>query len=261
MSSMILQICAYLCGLAGRGHNSLLQLVALNNTELPHISDTTTRGGQIQAVCCEAIVEGLSQPSNEISRVETSVISQDMTELDLFGMVKCGSDLTASDKGQTLNAIEIGVLNRHDTSISEQLLGPVINELSVDKAVDAVRLDLLHLGLHLLLLGLLELGQLACRANLDTCTKDLDLSLGLVDTNLLVENETLIEVRVTKLASSLLDDLDMVEVGRFETENGIDGKFGELSTVLGKNLGAECCSGNGEQILSEGLGVLAVVDG
>jgi hypothetical protein len=35
-----------------------------------------------------------------------------------------------------------------------------------------------------------------------------------VNTHLLVENETLVEVRVSELSSLLLDDLDVVEVGR-----------------------------------------------
>lgn len=35
--------------------------------------------------------------------------------------------------------------------MNDHLLGPVVNQLTVDKAVDAVGLDLFNLGLHLVL--------------------------------------------------------------------------------------------------------------
>ena len=59
------------------------------------------------------------------------------------------------DKRQPLNAIKVSVLNGHDTSVCKDLLGEVVDELAVDKAVEALADDVLHLGVHLLLLCLL----------------------------------------------------------------------------------------------------------
>lgn len=98
-----------------------------------------------------------------------------VAKADQLGMVKGRSDLASSDKSQTLNTIEISVLNRHDASISKQLLGPVVDKLSVDKAGNAVFLDLLNLGTHLLTLSTLQLFQLASALDADAGTKDLDL--------------------------------------------------------------------------------------
>lgn len=67
------------------------------------------------------------------------------------------------------------MLDGGNARVSEQLLGPVVDELAVDKAVDAVGLDLVHLGLHLVALGALELGELTGGIDTDASTKNLDL--------------------------------------------------------------------------------------
>lgn len=59
------------------------------------------------------------------------------------------------DKGQPLNAIKVGVLNSHDAGISKDLLREVVDELTVNKAVEALTDNVLHLDAHLLLLCLL----------------------------------------------------------------------------------------------------------
>ena len=137
------------------------------------------------------------------------------------------------------------MLDGADASIREELLWPVVDELSVDETVDAVCLDALNLGLHLLALSLLQLSELACRVDLDPCTEDLDLvrvhgcvgnqnlcvfyPLWLVHTELLVQDESLVQVRVLQLSASLFDDLNVREVGRSpQLEDGVDGKFRKL---------------------------------
>ena len=59
------------------------------------------------------------------------------------------------DQSKSLNAIKVGVLNGHDTSVRKDLLREVVDELAVDKAVEALTDDVLHFGAHLLLLCLL----------------------------------------------------------------------------------------------------------
>ena len=98
-----------------------------------------------------------------------------VSETDELGVVKGRGDLSSSDKGQTLNTIEISVLNRHDTGISEELLGPVVDQLSVDEASNTVLLDLLNFGFHLFALSALQLLQLASALDTNTSSKDLDL--------------------------------------------------------------------------------------
>jgi hypothetical protein len=133
-----------------------------------------------------------------------------VAELDVFGVVESAGDLGASDKCEALHTVEVGVLDRCNASVREKLLGPVVDELSVDETIDAVALDALDLGLHLLALRLLQLGQLAGSLNLYSRAEDLHLvcvhasvcnhdlgvlhALGLVDTKLFVQNEARVEV-------------------------------------------------------------------
>ncbi len=98
-----------------------------------------------------------------------------LPELDEVRPVEGARDLSAGDKCEALDALKVGVLDAHDAGLGEQGLGPVVDELAVDEAVDAVLLDLLHLGLHLLALGALELGELARALDAEARAKDLDL--------------------------------------------------------------------------------------
>lgn len=58
-----------------------------------------------------------------------------VSQLDLVWRVKCGDNFTASHEGQPLNAIEVGVLNCHNTSVGKQLLRVVVDKLSEIKNV------------------------------------------------------------------------------------------------------------------------------
>ena len=59
------------------------------------------------------------------------------------------------DHGKPLNAVKVSMLNGHDTGIGKDLLREVVDQLAVDKAVEAVADDILDLGSHLLLFCLL----------------------------------------------------------------------------------------------------------
>ncbi len=43
------------------------------------------------------------------------------------------------------------MLNRRDTRVGKELLGPVVDELTINKAVDSMGLDLFHFLLHFVL--------------------------------------------------------------------------------------------------------------
>lgn len=67
-----------------------------------------------------------------------------------------GYQVLTCDKCKSFNTIKVSVLNGHDASICKDLLREVVDELSVDKAVEALTDDVLHLGAHLLLFSLLN---------------------------------------------------------------------------------------------------------
>jgi hypothetical protein len=73
------------------------------------------------------------------------------TEFDEFRVIKGTCNFTTRDKRKSLDPIEISVFNRHDSGISKKLFRPVVNQLTIDKAVDAVSLDLFHFGFHFVL--------------------------------------------------------------------------------------------------------------
>lgn len=98
-----------------------------------------------------------------------------VTKLDELRMVKGGGDFTTSNKGQSLDTIEISMFNGHDSGIWKQLFRPVVDQLSVDKAGNVVSLDLIYFLLHLVLFSTLKFGELTGRVYTDTGTKNLDL--------------------------------------------------------------------------------------
>jgi hypothetical protein len=174
-----------------------------------------------------------------------------VAELHLIRVVEGRDDLTASDEREPLDTVEVGVLNRHNPRLGEQLLRPVINQLPVNKAVNPVQLDAVDLLAHLFSFGFLELYELTCRFDFDMRAKDLhfiyihghvgdeDLgifeSLRLVYADALIEDETLIEVGIRELAAWFLNDLDVVKVDRAaQAEDGVAGEVGELVAVLGE---------------------------
>lgn len=121
------------------------------------------------------------------------------------------------------------MLDAHDAGVGQQALWVVVDELTVDEAVDAVRLDALHLCLHLFALGALQLGQLARALDAHARTEHLDLvrvhrrvgnqnarilqALRAVGADALVQDEALVQVAVVQLAADLFDDLHVLEVG------------------------------------------------
>ena len=52
-----------------------------------------------------------------------------MSQLDEVGPVEGGADLPSEDQRQPLDPLEVGVLDRHDSRVGEQLLGVVVDQL------------------------------------------------------------------------------------------------------------------------------------
>mmetsp|Transcript_55162 Transcript_55162/g.81003 ORF Transcript_55162/g.81003 Transcript_55162/m.81003 type:complete len:213 (+) Transcript_55162:553-1191(+) len=164
--------------------------------------------------------------------------------LDHGGVVKGRGDLAAKDGRKTLDALEVGMFNRHDAVVREVLLGLVVNKLAVNKDVAADLLDLVALGHHLAHLGRLDLGNLCQRVHLDLSAVDLDLvsvhgrvgnkhlaaieALGLPHTDLLVEDEALGKKGVTHAAALFLDNAHVLQIARaLEAHHSFDADFGK----------------------------------
>lgn len=71
-----------------------------------------------------------------------------------YGRVPEHPSFTCHER-KTLDAIKVRVLDGHDARIGKDLLGEVVDELAVDKAVDAVVYNGVHLAAHLVPLRLL----------------------------------------------------------------------------------------------------------
>lgn len=109
--------------------------------------------------------------------------------------------------------------------------------------------------------------------------------MGAVDSNLLVEDKTLVKVRVGKLSALLLDDLDVLEVrgtldsrkrcqlrissraphqgsvAHLQPQHSINGKGRKVILVRSENLAAKGSASDGEEVFAERDRVLAVVLG
>mmetsp|Transcript_160935 Transcript_160935/g.516535 ORF Transcript_160935/g.516535 Transcript_160935/m.516535 type:complete len:405 (-) Transcript_160935:533-1747(-) len=201
-----------------------------------------------------------------------------MTELRVPGVLEGRHDVRAQDRREALGAIEVRVLNRHDTSVLKQLLGIVVDELTVDEHVAAVRHNPVDFLLHLLLLGRLNLSHGLERVHLDPGAVDFDLvgvhlairhhnpailqNLWHAHTDFLFQNEALLQERVLQRCACLFQDLDVVQV-RFalQTQNCVYGQGREMLLLVLQELGAQCGPRNPEQVLPESFFVLAVVCG
>ena len=51
-----------------------------------------------------------------------------------------------SDESQPLDTVEVSVFNGHDSLVGEQLLGVIVDQLTVDENVNVVLADFLNLG-------------------------------------------------------------------------------------------------------------------
>jgi hypothetical protein len=74
-----------------------------------------------------------------------------VSQLDRSRVLERTRDLTTTDQRQPLNTLKVRMLDRHDARLSEERFRVVVDQLTVDEAGDAVRLDLGDLRLHLFL--------------------------------------------------------------------------------------------------------------
>jgi len=170
------------------------------------------------------------------------------------------------------------MLDDHNTSLSEELLGVVVDKLSVNENVGSVLKDFVDLSLHLHLLGLLDIGNSGHGVDLDLRAHNLnfivvhrgvsDEDAGVLDSSLatgsdrLLKNHTIGNERISKSATGLLDDLDVIHVaGALKSEDGLDGELSEGATIVEQELGGESGHSDVSQVLLESGLVSRVVHG
>mmetsp|Transcript_5591 Transcript_5591/g.9776 ORF Transcript_5591/g.9776 Transcript_5591/m.9776 type:complete len:440 (-) Transcript_5591:876-2195(-) len=197
---------------------------------------------------------------------------------DVLRLVKGRGQLSASYSGQTLNTIEVSVLNAHHTGLGKQRRRPVVHKLTVNEYITSRLEDLLHLSLHFLLFRLLNLSHGIHRVNLDARAVDLDLvsihrgvrnhNLGLLDTlgltnaDLEVREEALVEEGLFKASTEHLDNLDQVQVSAAaKAKHGINSEVGEAVLILVEQFARKSCTGNVEKVGTECFLVIGVIDG
>mmetsp|Transcript_61446 Transcript_61446/g.138293 ORF Transcript_61446/g.138293 Transcript_61446/m.138293 type:complete len:327 (-) Transcript_61446:103-1083(-) len=160
------------------------------------------------------------------------------------------------------------MLDRHDTVLLEQLVRVVVDQLPVDEHVATVLDDPLHLGLHLLLFCLFDLGHSLEGIHFDPRPVDLHLvrvhlairdqdlailqDLGLPHADLLLEDEPLFQEGVLQRPTGLLDHLYVVEVGlAVQSQHSVHREDREVVLLVLQELRAEGRPGYLEEILTE----------
>ena len=164
-------------------------------------------------------------------------------------LVEGGEDFGTEHGRESLNAIEVSMLNHGDTSLLKELLGVVVDELTVDEDIGLVGKDFVNLGLHLALLSVLNLTNLVHRVDLDLGAHDLDLvvvergisnhdfrvghKLLAASGNGLFKDETISKEGVTESTTGLLDELNVVKVtGTLESHHGVNAELSEALSVV-----------------------------
>ena len=176
------------------------------------------------------------------------------TEGSTVWRVESGKDVGAKNGRESFNTIEVGMFDNHDAGVSQKLLWVVVDQLSVDEDVGSMGQDFLNLIVHLLLLSSLNFGDGSHGVDLDLGAHNLNFivvhgsvsnkNAWVIDTALttsgdgLFENHTIGNERVSESATSLLDDLNVLEVAAaLESEDGLDGEISEGSTIVEQELG------------------------
>jgi hypothetical protein len=146
------------------------------------------------------------------------------------------------------------MFDNHDTSVSEELLGVVVDQLSVNKNVGSMGQNFLNLSSHLSFLSSLNVGDGGHGVDLDLGAHNLNFIVvhGSVsnenawvidaaltaDSDRFLEDHTIGEERVSEGATGLLDDLNELNVATaLQSEDGLDGKVSELSTIVEQEFG------------------------
>mmetsp|Transcript_19598 Transcript_19598/g.28934 ORF Transcript_19598/g.28934 Transcript_19598/m.28934 type:complete len:354 (-) Transcript_19598:412-1473(-) len=198
-------------------------------------------------------------------------------EGDQLGMLKGTCNLTTSNGSKTLNSIEIGMFNGHNTVLSKDGLGKVVNELTVNENVCSMSNNLLTLLTHLVLLCLFNLRHLIHGINLDTTSINFDLisihgrignkdlgilyALWLSNTNLLIHQKTIFKVGIFQLSSSLFEDLDMIQIIRsLQSHDRVDGQGCKVSLFMRQQFGRKSGSSNPHQVSTEQVIILTIID-
>jgi len=188
--------------------------------------------------------------------------------VDLIGLVEGGQNVRSEDGGKSLNSVEVSVLDDHNALLGKELLGVVVDELSVDENVGLVGQDALHFIEHLLLLGGFNLTNSAHGVDLNFSAHNFDFIVihgsvgdhnsavfgGLVASSgdALLEDETIGDEGVSEGTTGLLDNLDVIKVSSsLESHDGLDGEVGELLSIVEEELGGEGGEGDVLEILGE----------
>mmetsp|Transcript_10172 Transcript_10172/g.28758 ORF Transcript_10172/g.28758 Transcript_10172/m.28758 type:complete len:504 (-) Transcript_10172:27-1538(-) len=228
---------------------------------------------------CTGLPQGNSREAYELVLPNHDFLDElALSNLRVLGVVEGRHDLTAGDKSEPLDSVEVGVLDGHHSGVREELLREVVDQLPVDEAVDSVVNNLLDLLPHLVLLGLLYRPNLCHSLGLHASPVDFDLvrvhrgvrdenlrvldPLWLTDANLFVQNKSFVKVRLVEGSPGLLDHLDGVQVrGPLEPKDSIDRQLGEVLLVVRQDLGRQRRSRDLKHVLLVLLRVFDVVHG
>eukprot|EP00963_Diacronema_lutheri_P005338 scaffold416_cov329-Pavlova_lutheri.AAC.6 len=205
-------------------------------------------------------------------------VAGSQSHLNLLVCAKVGGDLSTSDQRQALDAIKVGVLDGHDPGVREELLGVVVDELSIDEAGGTGVQYGLALVFHLGLLRCFEVSHLLQALGPDSCAIELELvgvhggvgdqylgvfhPFGLSDPRLLVQQEPVIEEGVLEATAWNLDDLYGIQPPfAFEPQDGLHGQLREVDLFLGEDLGGQGGARQLEEILAEPLLIFRMIHG
>lgn len=193
-----------------------------------------------------------------------------LTELIGRDLLETGDDASTSCNSEQLNLDTTNPTDSREVVVHEQMVSLVIE---TPLAKHDVGTGVLDLGDHIsevLLLHLIQLLVVLSRLDFETVLglglrgleragedqnlSVVDLLLHLRVREVLIENDTLNELRVGKGATSLGNNLDEVEVDILtldvgDVENGLDGKISEMVLALRHDLGAESSHGAFSQVL------------
>lgn len=170
------------------------------------------------------------------------------------------------------------MLDDDDSFFGEELFWVVIDELSVDEHIRLELEDLFNLGLHLLLFGFFDFGDLLHGVNLNLSSvdfnfvvvhwgvgnKDLSIfeSLLTSGSDILFQDNSINKIGLFQSSSSLLDNMDIIKVSTsLQSLDSFNSQLSKMILILCKELRGKSSLSNVEEILFELFLILGVILG
>lgn len=194
----------------------------------------------------------------------------------LINIVEGTQDVRSQYSCESLSSVEIGVLDDHYTFLRKELLGVVVNKLTINEDIRFVVQNFLDFHFHFFFLSCLNFGNFIHRINLNfwamnfnfiivhgsVCNKNSRIlfQFRASNTDWLFKNKTFVKIGILNRTTWFLNNFNVVQIIlASKSPHSLNSKLCKVLFVLIKELWTESRSRNIHKILSKQLFIILVI--